>query len=73
MEVRTLIVVRRAPAEPKTDLVGLVLDFCSARFRASMDAVSEERAPSGTGCGELVAIVETRGGCEGMWHKGCEP
>ena len=73
MGVRTLIVVRRAPAELKTYLVGLVLDFCSARFRALMDAVNEERAPSVAGCGEFVAIIETRGGCEGMWHKGCEP
>ena len=50
-ELRALIVVRRAPADPKTDLVGLVLEFCSARFRASIDAVNEERAPSCAGWG----------------------
>ena len=68
-EERTLIVARRPPAEPKTVLAGSTLDFCSARFRASMDVVSEERAPSrpSVNWGVVVAIVETRGGCEGLY------
>ena len=71
---RTLIVVRRTPAEPKTTLAGARLEFCSARFRPSMDAVSEEWAPSRpSDCRGFEDIVETRGGFkEVVRHEGRE-
>lgn len=76
---RTLIAASRTLAESKTLLAGLILECCFAISRALMDAGSEdeERAPlrSSVGCGEIVDIVGTRGGCEDMCgtrvHESC--
>jgi len=70
----TLIMTRMALAEPNTVLTGGTSETSSARFRTSTVMFSED---SGlfrrSGCRELVAIVETRGGREGeVWYVGCE-
>jgi len=70
----TLIIVRRALAEPKTVLAGGILEIFSARFTASMAAFSAEIAPSRpSGRCDSAFIVETGGGCERTVRcEGCD-
>ena len=62
------------PAKPKTILADFTLEFRSKRFRAPMEAVSEESSSSRpSDCEEFVDIVGTHGGWEGMVRcKACE-
>jgi len=61
---------RMALAEPNTVLTGGTSETSSARFRTSTVMFSEDRGLfRRSGCWELVAIVETRGGREGrVWY-----
>ena len=70
----TLIIVRRALAEPKTVLAGEILEIFSARLTVSMAAFSAEMAPSRpSGRWDSAFMVETGGGCERtVWYEGCE-
>ena len=62
---RTLIIVRRALAEPKRALAGVMLDTSFARFRPSMATSREERIRSRPlESLDSMATVET-GDCRG--------
>ena len=60
-----MIVVRRFLAESSAALAGGMVEISSARLIASMAAFNEERALSRPfGRWDLVAMVETQGGCK---------
>ena len=72
----TLIIVRRAPTEPKTALAGVMLETSFARFMASMATFNEERVPARlfdrwnfasmvqSQCGDKMTVTAGRAGCE---------
>ena len=58
----TLIIVRRAPTEPKTAFAGVILEISFARFMASMATFSEEITPFRPfGRWDLASIVGAQG------------
>lgn len=59
--------VNRTLTEPKTALVGVILEISFERSSASMATFNAERRPAHPfGHWEFVAIVETGGRCERM-------
>ena len=65
---RTLIIVRRTLAEPKTALAGVMLEISFVRFRASIVTFKVERVvPFPLFCWDFGAIVESRGRKDSIW------